>query len=168
MSPAATDGHSSGFALHLASYESKEQMKAASSFAIVAVFLAAAAACPQSAPPADKPIPSAHRAGPDGLEGWTLDSPIPDHPGETFPFTLVIARKGHVLRKIEGDPFVWQRIFWNDGREIAYESGPLHFGLQCNLVSVATGKQLASYDCFHGIPDNTPDWLKALEKTPNP
>jgi len=100
------------------------------------------------------------------LEGWTLDSPIPDHPVETFPFTLVIARKGRVLRKIDGDPFVWRWIFWNNGREVAYESGPLHFGLQCILASVATGKQLASYDCFHGVPDNAPDWLKALEKAP--
>jgi hypothetical protein len=135
-----------------------------SSFTILAVFLIGAAAGPQSAPPADKPTPSEHRAGPDGLEGWTLDSPIPDHPGETFPMTLVIARNGHIIRKIDGNGFVWQWIFWNNGREVAYESGPLHFGLQCILASVKTGKQLANVDCFHGIPENAPDWLKTLEK----
>jgi hypothetical protein len=138
-------------------------MKAASIFKIGAVFLVTTLASPQSTPPEDKPTPSSHRTGPNGLEGWTLDFPIPDHPGETFPFTLVIARNGHVVRKIDGDPFVWQWMFWNGGRQVAYESGPLHFGLQCTLVSLANGKQLASYDCFHGVPDNAPGWLKTLE-----
>lgn len=138
-------------------------MKPISSFGILAALIVAAAGNTQTAPPAKQPTPSAHRAGPDGLAGWTLDSPIPDHPGGTFPFTLVIAHNGRVIRKIDGDPFVWQWIFWSDGRQVAYESGPLHFGLQCILVSVATGKQLASYDCFHGVPDNAPAWLKTLE-----
>jgi len=141
-------------------------MKFASTFGIVAAFLIAAAANPQTAPLPSNPTSSAHRAGPDGLEGWTLDSSIPDRPDETFPFTLAIARKGHIIRKIDGDPFVWRWIFWNNGRQVAYESGPLHFGLQCTLASVATGKQLASYDCFQGIPKNSPDWLKALDAVP--
>ncbi len=131
---------------------------------MLACFLIAVSARPQAAPPPDQPKESEHRQGPEGREGWTLDSPIPDHPGETFPFTLVIARKGRVIRKIDGDPFVWQWIFWNNGRQVAYESGPLHFVLQCTLVNVRTGKKLSSYDCFHGIPENAPDWLKALEK----
>jgi hypothetical protein len=78
------------------------------------------------------------------------------HPGD--------CAQGRVLRKIDGDPFVWQWIFWDNGRQVAYESGPLHFGLQCTLVNVRTGKKLASYDCFHGVPSDAPDWLKALEK----
>jgi hypothetical protein len=36
--------------------------------------------------------------------------------------------------------------------------------MACILADVATGKQLASYDCFHGVPDGAPAWLKALEK----
>ena len=138
-------------------------MKTASVFRVLAAFLVAAAIAPQSNSQADQPTPSAHRAGPGGLEGWTLDWPIPDHPDEKFPTTLVIARKGRVVRKIDGTGFVWQWIFWNKGRQVAYESGPLHFGLQCNLADVATGKQLATFDCFHGIPENAPDWLKELE-----
>ena len=138
-------------------------MKAASFLKIGAVFLATTLASPQSNSPADQPTPSPHRSGPNGLEGWTLDSSIPDHPGDTFPFTLVIARNGLVIRRIDGDPFVWRWIFWRDGRQVAYESGPLHWGMRCTLVSVATGKELASYDCFHGVPENAPGWLKTLE-----
>jgi hypothetical protein len=133
------------------------------------MFIAATAALPQAALPPhrvdepDQHTESEHRQGPDGFVGWTLDSPIPDHPDERFPFTLVIARNGKVIRKIDGNPFVWDWIFWDNGRKVAYESGPLHFGLQCTLVNVRSGKKLASYDCFHGIPENPPAWLKALE-----
>lgn len=125
-------------------------------------FFAAAIASPQ-APAADHPVESEHRSGPNGLEGWTLNWPIPDRPNERFPTTLVIARNGHVIRRIEGDAFVWNWIFWADGKQVAYESGPLHFGLSCILADVKTGRRVASYDCFHGIPDDAHDWLKALE-----
>ena len=139
-------------------------MKDISGFRILVIFLFAVAANAQAPSSPEQPTQSEHRAGPDGLEGWTLNEIIPDHPNERFPMTLVIARKGHVLRKIAGDGFVWNWIFWADGKQVAYESGPLHFGMACILADVATGKRLASYDCFHGIPENAPAWLKALEK----
>jgi hypothetical protein len=60
-------------------------------------------------------------------------------------------------------PFIWNWIFWANGKQVAFESGPLHFGLQCILADVKTGKELSSYDSFHGIADNAPEWLKALE-----
>ncbi|WP_348260647.1 hypothetical protein P8935_12625 [Telmatobacter sp. DSM 110680] len=112
----------------------------------------------------DKPTESKHVRGPKGLEGWTLNGPLPDRPNEEFPFTLVLARNGRVVRKIEGSPFIWNWIFWSDGKQVAYESGPLHFSLQCTLADVKTGKEVASYDCFHGIPADAPDWLKTLEQ----
>ncbi len=113
----------------------------------------------------DRPVESPHVAGPHGLEGWTLNSPLPDNQnaGERYPFTLVIARNGKALRKIPGDAFIWHWIFWDDGRKVAYEAGPLHFSLQCNLYDLAKGRVIASFDCFHGIPDNAPAWLDALE-----
>ncbi|MFZ0394459.1 MAG: hypothetical protein WCF17_22630 [Terracidiphilus sp.] len=116
----------------------------------------------------DRPVQSPHIAGPHGLEGWTLNWPLPDNQnaGERYPSTLVIARNGKVLRKIEGGGFVWNWIFWDDGRKVAYESGPLHFGLACNLYDLAKGRDVASFDCFHGIPDNAPAWLQALESSP--
>ena len=131
---------------------------------LLAILFIAVAASAQTPTPPEQPTQSEHRAGADGLEGWTLNYTIPDHPNERFPHTLVIARQGHIIRKIDGDGFVWNWMFWANGKQVAYESGPLHFGLQCNLADVHTGKQLASYDCFHGIPENAPEWLRALEK----
>jgi hypothetical protein len=81
-----------------------------------------------------------------------------------MPFTLVIARNGKVLRKIDGNAFIWHWIFWNEGRAVAYESGPLHFGMQCELYDLKTGRVLESVDCWRGIPDDAPAWLVALEK----
>lgn len=62
----------------------------------------------------DKPTESEHRTGPHGLEGWTLESPLPDsnYGDERFAFTLVLARNGHRLRRIEGDPIIWKWMFW--------------------------------------------------------
>jgi hypothetical protein len=115
---------------------------------------------------ADKPTESIHREGPHGLEGWTLDSPLPDsqYEGERFAFTLVLARKGRVLRRFEGDPIIWKWMFWADGRQVAYETGPLHFSMNCVLLDVETGRQIEDYDCYH-MPDNEPDWVIALENT---
>ena len=141
-------------------------MKAASSFRILAVFLIAAAASPQGTRirTADPPKESEHRHGPDGFEGWTLYYAVVGHPtDERYPMTLVIARNGHVIQRIDGEPFVWRWIFWAGGRQVAYEAAPFHFGLDCVLADSATGRRLASYDCFHGLPDHAPDWLEALE-----
>ena len=114
----------------------------------------------------DKPTPSEHRPGPRGLEGWTLDGPIPDHPGEKFPFTLVIARKGRVIRRFPGEGFVWRWKFLADGHQVAYESGALHFVLACVLADIETGKELSRYDCFPELPSDAPDWVKTLEANP--
>jgi hypothetical protein len=116
--------------------------------------------------PEDRPVESAHITGPHGLEGWTLNSSLPGETNrERYPFTLVIARNGKVERKIQGSAFVWRWIFWDDGRQIAYETGPLHFGMSCELYDLNTGKVLDSVDCWQGIPDNSPAWLVALEKS---
>jgi hypothetical protein len=111
----------------------------------------------------DKPTPSAHQKGPDGLEGWTLNWPNPDRDGELIPFTLIIARNGHTIRRIEGDPTIWKWIFWADGKQVAYMTGSLHFSATCILADLATGKRLGSYDCYRDLPPQKPDWVDALE-----
>ncbi|SRR5208282_3693203 len=122
-------------------------------------------AIPLAARSAEKPTESEHRRGPHGLEGWTLDAPVPDsgYGDERFAFTLVLARDGHVLHRIGGDPFIWKWLFWADGRQVAYETGPFHFGMTCILVDVRSGRKMSSYDCYHELPVNAPAWAKALE-----
>ena len=75
---------------------------------LLAIFLFAVTAGAQVSPSPEQPTQSEHRACPDGVEGWTLNYAIPDHPNERFPMTLVIVRKGQVLRRINGNGFVWK------------------------------------------------------------
>lgn len=123
-----------------------------------------------NAPPrsqkADTLTPSEHRAGPHGLEGWTLQGPLPDGPDDKYPFVLVIARNGKEFRRFEGSAFVWKWMFVADGRQVAYESGPLHFGMSCILADIETGRELSTYDCYRELPPDAPDWVKALEEAP--
>lgn len=72
---------------------------------------------------------SPHRRGPHGLEGWTLLASIDNQ--DELPMTLVIARNKRVVQTFPGDAFVWKWIFVNDGRQVAHETGPLHFAIAC-------------------------------------
>jgi hypothetical protein len=120
-----------------------------------------------AAQPADKPIQSAHTPGPDGLEGWTLDSPVPDsgYGDQRFAFTLVVARHGHIIRRISGEPIIWTWIFWADGSQVAYKTGSFHFNETCLLIRLSDGRKLNSYDCYNNLPPAKPDWVKALNAT---
>ena len=121
----------------------------------------------QQAQVGDKPTESVHRKGPDGLEGWSLEWPLPDDPnGQHYPGVLVIARNGRVIRRIEGDGFIWNWMFLDGGKQVAYQTGPLHFGLTCVRMNLATGKQLEQYDCYHETPEPEPGWVVDLEKNP--
>jgi hypothetical protein len=55
-------------------------------------------------------------------------------------------------------------MFTPDGKQVAYESGPLHFSMSCVLVDIATGKQVGYFDCFQELPDGAPAWVKTLER----
>lgn len=127
----------------------------------------AAVVAAQPSQSADKFTWSAHRPGPHGVEGWTLDAPVPgsEYGDERFAFTLVIARHGHIIRRISGDPIIWKWIFWADSRQVAYETGPFHLGVTCFLIRLSDGHKLDSYDCYHYLPPAEPDWVKALEAT---
>lgn len=116
---------------------------------------------------ADKPTESKHCTGPHSLEAWTLNSPVPDsnYGDEQFAFTLVLGRNGRVLHRIKGDPMIWRWIFWADGRQLAYETGPFHFSMTCVLVDVKTGHRIADFDCYHELSGNAPAWVSALESS---
>jgi hypothetical protein len=113
----------------------------------------------------DRPTESPHRTGPAGLEGWTLNDTIPDHGEERFAFQLVVARKGHVVRRVGGHSLIWNWMFLPDGRRLAYEDGPLHFAMNCVLLDISSGKKIADYDCYHDpLGEAAPAWAKQLEK----
>lgn len=110
----------------------------------------------------DEAKESHHHAGPGGLEGWTVREEIEEQ--GMLPSGLVIARGGRVIRRIEGDPFVWSWMFVADGKQVAYQTGPLHFAMSCVLVDVSSGKQLAMQDCFaEPVRANAPHWVKRLK-----
>lgn len=104
-------------------------------------------------------------SGPDGLVGWKVNYLLDNK--EVVSDALIIARNGKRIRKIHGDPLVWTWMFTEDGKSIAFESGPLHFSMACVLIDIASGMELARIDCFH-YPDKAPDggwpaWITKLE-----
>ncbi|MFC4524356.1 hypothetical protein [Cupriavidus pinatubonensis] len=127
---------------------------------MIGMLLLSGAALAHQPSQADEPSESAHRAGPNGLEGWTVIYPSPD--GQGYPTTLVIAQRGHVIRRIHGDPLVGKWMFWEDGRQVAYHTGSLHFNMGGVLVDIASGRQLANLDCYHELAEDAPAWEKAL------
>ena len=116
-------------------------------------------------PTVGPPVASSHCKGPDGLEGWKLLYRLPDNlydPHERLPLALVLSNKGRVLHRIDGDPIIWD-WFFVDNQKVALETGPLHFGMTCELIDVQSGKVLESYDCYNETPSNPPDWVQTLE-----
>ena len=112
----------------------------------------------------DRPTESEHIKGPAGLEGWKLNYPFPDRPQDLYPRILVITRNERVIRRITGQHYIWKWIFWNEGRQVAYEDGPPHFLMRCILVDLKTGAEEQNYDCFSELPKDAPLWLESLEK----
>ncbi len=84
-------------------------------------------------------IKSDVRKGPHGLSGYTVLLPIPNQ--GYLPTKLIVSRKGKVVRKFAGDPFVWNWMFVDDGRKVAIEAGRLHFVMNCYLIDIRTGNE---------------------------
>ncbi len=104
---------------------------------------------------------SPHRRGPHGLEGWTRSEDVEGQ--GMLPVELILARNGRMIRRINDGPFIWRWLFLHNGKQIGYETGPLHFSMTCVLVEVASGRQLATYDCFSELPQNAPRWVELME-----
>ncbi len=99
--------------------------------------------------------------------GWVLsyDSPDPDRAWERLPSALVVARRGKVIRR--WNTFIIRKwAFWDGGREVAYNAGPMHGPSGCFLMSVKTGKEVASYAAREGdcgqAGEDAPEWVKAV------
>jgi hypothetical protein len=111
---------------------------------------------------------SEHVAGPGGLVGWK-PAFLLDNDNEVSD-RLVIHRNGRLLHAIQGSPFIWRWMFRDDGKHIALESGPLHFGMACVLIDTDSGKELERLNCFtyprNPPPGGWPAWLAELEDMP--
>lgn len=120
---------------------------------------------PHNKPPnPGKAVASPHCKGPDGLDSWALlyrpSGNDPSSESDRVPLAIVVARDGHVLRRIRGNAILWEWFFPDDQR-IAFEDGPRHFVMVCRLLDLASGKVLAEYDCFHS-PPHPPAWVQRL------
>ena len=144
------------------------RITACSSLVFLVAMLPLCAQTPQIAKADSKPTKSDYIRGPYGLEGWTMNWPLKDSDEqEPYPLVLEIARDGREVQRIDGHPFIWKWMFWSDGRQVAFESGPRHFAMGCFLVDVETGHQLAVFDCeYTDLPKDAPEWLKALVQLP--
>ncbi len=108
--------------------------------------------------------------GPHGLSGWIVSEAIPGLESQgPLPITLVLARNGHVFRRLSYGTLLWKWSFQNDGKWVAFEMGPLHFSLACVLSDTATGRQLASQDCYNKdlLAPSNPAWVRQLEANGN-
>ncbi|MGN5478589.1 hypothetical protein ACTMU2_20945 [Cupriavidus basilensis] len=94
------------------------------------------------------------------FEGWTVIYPSPD--GQGYPTTLVIAQWEQVTHRIQGNPLVGKWMFWENGNQVAYQTGSLHFNMGGVLVDIASGRQLANLDCYRELAEDAPTWEKAL------
>jgi hypothetical protein len=104
----------------------------------------------------------------DGVtKGWLIEYPNPDPVQEwrRVAGTLIIARHGRIIRRIEAGPTTfWSWNFWDGGRRVAYQMGPLHGETVCTLTDVRSGKEVAhwSSDC-RNRPEDAPAWVKAAD-----
>ncbi len=114
---------------------------------------------------AQTPPQPTHVRGPHNLEGWKRETVVETLEDQgPLPVELIVARGGHVLRRIKGDPFLWTWTFQSDGQRVAYETGPLHFSMTCVLMDISTGRRIEQYDCFHDpLPSGAPAWVRQLE-----
>ena len=107
----------------------------------------------------------------DGVtRGWLVESPSPDQSEvsqrwRTVAGTLVIARHGRVVRRISAEQTFWRWAFWDGGKEVAYEVGPMHGATECRLVAVKTGREVATMpgDCAD-VSADAPAWVVELMK----
>lgn len=78
-----------------------------------------------------------------------------------LPGELIVSRRGHVLQRLPGHPFIWDWFFWDD-QSVAMLSGPLHSGFECDLLDIHSGKLIAGYNCYDDPPDHPPGWVQQL------
>lgn len=107
------------------------------------------------------------RTAPDGVtRGWLVEEPVPnatDDPSQDwrrYSWRLVIARHGKVIRRVKSDQSFWSWNFWNRGREVVVQEGPLHGQSSFRRIDLRSGKDLEEWNGDVDDP-KVPAWVKA-------
>jgi hypothetical protein len=95
---------------------------------------------------------------------WLANYPDPTAPpGSADPIAgrLVLYRAGRVLRTYRTDQVFWSWQFVQDGKDVAFCTGPSHGGADtCELHRISSGHRLATWSA-HAAGD-PPPWVKGL------
>jgi hypothetical protein len=97
--------------------------------------------------------------------GWLAEFQDTSSPSPIDPdaFTLVVYRNGHITRRVDGDPIVWDWHFERGGKAIAYSTGSRHGGAnECVLIELDSGKVLENWPTSSAT--QTPTWAEELRR----
>jgi hypothetical protein len=95
--------------------------------------------------------------------GWLVVYPNPDpnRSWEKLYGKLVLWRDGKVMRRFSTEQVFWSWGFWQDGKQVAFHTGPLHGSGRFELHDVATGRLVAAVN--EETTQTLPDWAQSLD-----
>jgi hypothetical protein len=95
--------------------------------------------------------------------GWLVEYPNPDadRSWEKLYGKLVLWRNGKVLRRFSTEVVFWSWGFWQDGKQVAFHTGPLHGAGRSELHDVETGRLIAAFN--DEDTGTEPDWAQSLD-----
>jgi hypothetical protein len=95
--------------------------------------------------------------------GWLVvyPNPDPDRSWEKLDGKLVLWRDGKVMRRFSTEQVFWSWGFWQDGKQVAFHTGPLHGSGRFELHDVETGRLVAAID--DNVTGTPPDWAQSLD-----
>jgi hypothetical protein len=95
--------------------------------------------------------------------GWIVvyPNPGPDRSWEKLYGELVLWRNGRVMRRFSTEQVFWSWGFWQDGKQIAFHTGPLHGAGRFELHDLETGRLVAAVN--EEDTQTLPGWAESLD-----
>jgi hypothetical protein len=95
--------------------------------------------------------------------GWLVVYPNPDpnRSWEKLYGKLALWRDGKVVRRFSTEQVFWSWGFWQDGKQVAFHTGPLHGAGRFELHDLETGRLVAAID--EDVTGTLPDWAQSLD-----
>jgi hypothetical protein len=96
--------------------------------------------------------------------GWLVLKPADCCVNYPIPQIIVVYRERKIVRRIEGQPLIWNWGFFGADNEIAVSIGPQHGenGVHFELHDLQNGRLLASWE--ERSKQEEPAWVSALRK----